>query len=139
VESSSNNETTPIVSCSEEISHEMFSTKEMCVTSEMTCVTTHCDISSTSNASNTTNKWNECTQIEYFWNKRQEEKQSFPSSYASMISKSNGNDHGARPKIYNQVKVTAAGTSFSEDLTNWPLAFESSEGKLKLTVCTQQL
>lgn len=110
----------------------------MLTTSEMTHVTAHDDISSTSNASSTANKWNEWMQTEYFWNKRQEEKQTFPDSFASVVSRSNGNDHGARPKICNKVKVTAAGTSVSEDLTNWALTSEGSEGKLKLTVYTQQ-
>jgi hypothetical protein len=134
MENSSNNETTSIASSSEEISYEKFSTNEISMTSEMTHVTTHGDMSSTSTA----NKWNEWMQTEYFWSKRQEEKQTFTDSFASAVSRSNGNDHNARPKTCNKVTVPAAGTSVSEDLTNWALASEGSEGKLKLTVYTQQ-
>lgn len=105
----------------------------------MTSVTTHGHISSASNTSNTTNKQNEWKQTEYFYIKRQEEKQSFPDSHAPVTNGSNGSAHGNRPKAYSKATVTASGTSVSEDLTNWALPSEGSEGKLKLTVYTQQL
>jgi hypothetical protein len=133
IENSSNNEAMPIVSSSEEMSYKNFSTKEKCVTAEMTRVTTHGHISYTSNVSNTTNKQNKRKQTKYFHNKRQEGKQSFLDSYASMT---NGSAHGSRPKVYSKATVTASGTSVSEDLTNRAL---SSEGKLNLTVYTQHM
>jgi hypothetical protein len=139
MENSSNKETMPIVSSSEEMSYENFSTKETCVTAEMTHVKTHSHISFTSNTSNTTSKQNERKHTEYFHNKRQEGKQSFPDSYASVTSGSNGSPHGARPKVYSKATVTASGTSVSEDLANWALSSEGSEGKLNLTVYTQQM
>lgn len=111
----------------------------MCVTAETTQVTTHGHISFISNTSNITSKQNERKQTEYFHNKRQEGKQSFPDSYAFVTNGSNGSAHGARPKVYSKATVTASGTSVSENLTNWALFSEGSEGKLKLTVYTQQM
>jgi hypothetical protein len=130
----SNNETNPNVLYSEEMPREKFGTKEMCATSEMPHATTQSHISSTSNASNTRNEQNEWKHTEYFCIKRQEKKQSFSDSYASIASSSNGRAHDARPKIHTKVRVTAAGTSVSEDLTNLALASEGSEGKLKQRV-----
>lgn len=139
MENFSINETTPTVSSSEEISYEMFSTKEMRMTSEMTPVTTYGHISSASSTLNTTNKQNEWKQTEYCYIKRQEEKQSFSDSRVPVNSGNNGSAHGARLKAYSKATVAATGTSVSEDLTDWVLPSEGSEGKLKLTVYTQQL
>ncbi|XP_023707080.1 protein nanos isoform X1 [Cryptotermes secundus] len=129
VENSSNNEITPTLSSSEEMSYEKFSTKEMCMISEMTPLTPHGHTSSASETSNTTNKQNEWKQTEYFYIKRQEEKQSFQDSHAPVTSCNNGSAHGARPKAYSKTTVTASRTSVSEDVTNWALPSEGSEGR----------